>query len=336
MLRPNCSSTSAHSVRVQPWPPCSGACRPPVRPAAIASRLTRDDLLREPAAARLGLLLERDQDLLGECRARAWSSGLARRARDRVGEVADWRPWPASRRTLDARLTTRSTSRHTMPGGDDARRCRSDSAQVAEHAAAAGAGDDAAAGRVHRPGRARLGAGQHLRGWICVGHVSPSTEPGRFLIREIGRDSVVVIGGEDGRPRAFLNVCRHRGARLVDEGEGQVRRRLRCPYHAWSYDLEGELARRPAHGRGRGLRSRPATACSRCARGRRRAAAGRPQRRGARPGRARRRPARAPRALPGRRAPQRAARSTTRSRRTGRGSPRTTTSACTAPASTRS
>ncbi len=82
-------------------------------------------------------------------------------------------------------------------------------------------------------------------GWICVGHLSQVSEPGRFLMREIGRDSVVVIGGEDGRPRAFHNVCRHRGARLVTEGEGSVKRRLRCPYHAWSYDLDGALRASP-------------------------------------------------------------------------------------------
>ena len=82
-------------------------------------------------------------------------------------------------------------------------------------------------------------------GWICVGHVSQVSEPGRFLMREIGRDSVVVIGGEDGRPRAFHNVCRHRGARLVTDGEGSVKRRLRCPYHAWSYDLDGALRASP-------------------------------------------------------------------------------------------
>ena len=50
---------------------------------------------------------------------------------------------------------------------------------------------------------------------------------------------------EDGTPRAFLNVCRHRGARIVEEPEGQVRKRLRCPYHAWSYDLDGELRAAP-------------------------------------------------------------------------------------------
>jgi Rieske 2Fe-2S family protein len=82
-------------------------------------------------------------------------------------------------------------------------------------------------------------------GWICLGHISQVNEPGKFLMRELGRESVVVIGGEDGRPRAFHNVCRHRGARIVTEEAGKVNRRLRCPYHAWSYDLDGALRAAP-------------------------------------------------------------------------------------------
>lgn len=82
-------------------------------------------------------------------------------------------------------------------------------------------------------------------GWICLGHISQVDEPGKFLMRELGRESVVVIGGEDGRPRAFHNVCRHRGARIVNDEAGQVNRRLRCPYHAWSYDLDGALRAAP-------------------------------------------------------------------------------------------
>ena len=84
-----------------------------------------------------------------------------------------------------------------------------------------------------------------FRSWICVGHVSAVDEPGKFVMRELGPDSVVVIGAEDGRPRAFLNVCRHRGARIVEEAEGKVRKRLRCPYHAWSYGLDGSLQAAP-------------------------------------------------------------------------------------------
>jgi Rieske 2Fe-2S family protein len=86
---------------------------------------------------------------------------------------------------------------------------------------------------------------QIFRGWICAGHVSAVDEPGKFVVRELGTDSVLIIGGEDGTPRAFLNVCRHRGARIVEEPEGRVRKRLRCPYHAWSYDLQGELRAAP-------------------------------------------------------------------------------------------
>lgn len=84
-----------------------------------------------------------------------------------------------------------------------------------------------------------------FRGWVCAAHVSAVDAPGKFVVRELGTDSVVILGGDDGAPRAFLNVCRHRGARIVEEPQGQVRKRLRCPYHAWSYDLQGELRAAP-------------------------------------------------------------------------------------------
>ncbi|MFI5122769.1 MAG: aromatic ring-hydroxylating dioxygenase subunit alpha [Vicinamibacteria bacterium] len=84
-----------------------------------------------------------------------------------------------------------------------------------------------------------------FRGWVCVGHASAVDAPGKFVMRELGPDSVIVIGAEDGRPRAFLNVCRHRGARIVEDTEGKVRKRLRCPYHAFSYGLDGSLKAAP-------------------------------------------------------------------------------------------
>jgi Rieske 2Fe-2S family protein len=84
-----------------------------------------------------------------------------------------------------------------------------------------------------------------FRGWICVGHASRVAEPGSYMMREIGPDSVVVMGGTDGGTHAFLNVCRHRGARLIQDAEGTVRRRVQCPYHAWSYGLDGELKATP-------------------------------------------------------------------------------------------
>jgi Rieske 2Fe-2S family protein len=82
-------------------------------------------------------------------------------------------------------------------------------------------------------------------GWICMGHAAAVAEPGDYLMREIGETSVFAIRGADGEPRAFLNVCRHRGARLITESEGSVRRRIQCPYHAWSYDLDGSLVAAP-------------------------------------------------------------------------------------------
>jgi Rieske 2Fe-2S family protein len=82
-------------------------------------------------------------------------------------------------------------------------------------------------------------------GWVCFGHTSSIAEPGSWLMREIGESSVFALRGEDGEVRAFLNVCRHRGSRLVQETEGQVRRRIRCPYHGWSYGLDGSLVAAP-------------------------------------------------------------------------------------------
>jgi Rieske 2Fe-2S family protein len=80
-----------------------------------------------------------------------------------------------------------------------------------------------------------------FREWVCVGHASRVSSPGHYMMREVGTDSVIVMGGEDGRPHAFLNVCRHRGARLISDAEGSIGRRLVCPYHAWSYGYDGEL-----------------------------------------------------------------------------------------------
>jgi glycine betaine catabolism A len=84
-----------------------------------------------------------------------------------------------------------------------------------------------------------------FRGWVCVGHASLVAEPGSYLMREIGTDSVVVMGAGDGRTHAFLNVCRHRGSRLIEDVEGSVRRRVQCPYHGWSYGFDGELKAAP-------------------------------------------------------------------------------------------
>ena len=84
-----------------------------------------------------------------------------------------------------------------------------------------------------------------LPSWQFVCHRNELPEPGDFLTLDLWRDSVIVMRGADGELRAFQNACRHRGARLLD-GSGHCERQITCPYHAWTYGLQGELARVPS------------------------------------------------------------------------------------------
>src|SRR4051812_19460608 len=60
-------------------------------------------------------------------------------------------------------------------------------------------------------------------GWVCAGHAERVSERGQYVCVEFGGESVLVVGDDDGLPRAFLNICRHRGARLVDDAAGRLR-----------------------------------------------------------------------------------------------------------------
>ena len=73
---------------------------------------------------------------------------------------------------------------------------------------------------------------------VC--HESEIAAPGEWRSFEYLGESVIVIRGDDGEVRAFSNVCRHRGSRLVD-GSGGCAKVLTCPYHAWSYARDGKL-----------------------------------------------------------------------------------------------
>lgn len=81
--------------------------------------------------------------------------------------------------------------------------------------------------------------------WFCVVRAGDLPEPGQFKAVRVGRESVLVVRGRDRVLRAFLNVCRHRGAVLCSQSEGRVRRNLRCPYHSWTYGLDGKLIAAP-------------------------------------------------------------------------------------------
>jgi phenylpropionate dioxygenase-like ring-hydroxylating dioxygenase large terminal subunit len=79
--------------------------------------------------------------------------------------------------------------------------------------------------------------------WQYAGRADQVDEPGAFFTARAGDVPVVVVRGRDGGLRGFVNVCRHRGS-LVCEGEGR-RETLQCPYHAWTYDLDGSLRAAP-------------------------------------------------------------------------------------------
>lgn len=83
------------------------------------------------------------------------------------------------------------------------------------------------------------------RSWLNVGRAEQVPEPGDFLTLEVGEEGVIVIRGTDGRLRAFFNVCRHRGTRLVSQASGRKMRSIVCPYHAWAYSAEGALVGAP-------------------------------------------------------------------------------------------
>ncbi|GAA3562918.1 aromatic ring-hydroxylating dioxygenase subunit alpha [Amycolatopsis ultiminotia] len=83
------------------------------------------------------------------------------------------------------------------------------------------------------------------RRWFASARSSDLPAAGDFRNVEVGGESVLIVRGRDGALRAFLNVCRHRGARLCVAGSGTVRRNLQCPYHAWTYGLDGSLVAAP-------------------------------------------------------------------------------------------
>ena len=78
------------------------------------------------------------------------------------------------------------------------------------------------------------------RTWQLVGAASTVAEPGSYMTAEIGDQRVFVIRSADNELRAFFNVCLHRGHSLL-QGDGQIGKRITCPYHAWAYDSEGQL-----------------------------------------------------------------------------------------------
>jgi Rieske 2Fe-2S family protein len=90
------------------------------------------------------------------------------------------------------------------------------------------------------------------RSWLLAGHVSQLAAAGSCLLFELGNESVIVLrersqGSQElpGQLRAFHNHCRHRGSRLCQEGTTALGPAIQCPYHAWTYGLDGALRAAP-------------------------------------------------------------------------------------------
>jgi len=83
--------------------------------------------------------------------------------------------------------------------------------------------------------------------WLCVGRASELAEAGRRRAVAVGDDAVLLVRGGDGAVRGFFNVCRHRGHELQACGTSVRRDAIHCPYHAWTYDLDGALRATPRY-----------------------------------------------------------------------------------------
>jgi Rieske 2Fe-2S family protein len=81
--------------------------------------------------------------------------------------------------------------------------------------------------------------------WVCVGRAETIPRAGDYFLADVAGESVIVTRDEAGALRAFFNVCRHRGTRLREEARGNFGSRIVCPYHAWSYGLDGCLWNAP-------------------------------------------------------------------------------------------
>jgi Rieske 2Fe-2S family protein len=83
------------------------------------------------------------------------------------------------------------------------------------------------------------------RMWICAGRSEEIARSGQFVLRDVAGDSLIVTRAAGGKPHAFHNVCRHRGTRLCTEPSGAFAGSIQCPYHAWTYALDGRLIGAP-------------------------------------------------------------------------------------------
>ncbi len=83
------------------------------------------------------------------------------------------------------------------------------------------------------------------RTWICVGRQEEIPRPGDFVLRELLGEGLLIVRDDSGTLHAFYNVCRHRGSQLCAEARGHLPGVIQCPYHAWTYAMDGRLVGTP-------------------------------------------------------------------------------------------
>jgi Rieske 2Fe-2S family protein len=83
------------------------------------------------------------------------------------------------------------------------------------------------------------------RQWVCVAREENIAEAGAYVLADVAGESIIVLRDRGGSVRAFYNVCRHRGTRLCEAASGKFSQTIQCPYHAWTYRLDGRLTGAP-------------------------------------------------------------------------------------------
>ena len=85
----------------------------------------------------------------------------------------------------------------------------------------------------------------HATHWNCVGRASAFAKPGDYQVRTVASESLIIVRDRGGELHAFFNICRHRGTELCSAESGHLSETIQCPYHAWTYGLDGRLVGAP-------------------------------------------------------------------------------------------
>ena len=102
------------------------------------------------------------------------------------------------------------------------------------------------------------------RRWLFIGHESELPAPGSFLRTRVADEQIVIVRDRQRQVRAFYNVCRHRGAQFCVEERGELASGFQCPYHAWTYGLDGSLIGAPNMDEVEGFRRGGSSSSSGC------------------------------------------------------------------------